>query len=105
MRVHQPLDRLPEGDTGRDEDREHDREPGPPLPPCRAEEERNPERHRAVSASPTLWIRSASSATLSVSTKRRAWTAAARREHAEARRDRADTCPRADDDGSTRPCE
>ena len=44
--VDEALDRLVERHAGRDEDREDDGEPGELLAAERAEEERDPERHR-----------------------------------------------------------
>ena len=44
--MDEPLDRLTESDERADEDREHDREPGPPLAARAPEVEGDPERHR-----------------------------------------------------------
>ena len=44
--MDEPLDRLTKSDERADEDREHDREPGPPLTARAPEVEGDPERHR-----------------------------------------------------------
>ena len=62
LRVDEPLDRLVQRDAGRDEDREHDDEPGELLAAVDRRKNAMPSG-TAVSASPKLWIRSASSAT------------------------------------------
>ena len=58
----------------------------------------------AVSASPTLWIRSASSATLSVSTKRTAWAAAVTPSTPRLTATARTPARERTIDGSTRPC-
>ena len=59
----------------------------------------------AVNASPTLWIRSASSATLSVSTKRRAWADATTPSTPKLAATARTPARERTIDGSTRPCE
>ena len=67
--MDQPADRLEPGDAGADEDRRDHEQPGEPLGALGSQDEGDRRAGSAVSASPKLWIRSASSATLLVSKK------------------------------------
>jgi hypothetical protein len=96
LRIDQPLGRLVQGDAGGDEDRKDDREPGDLLGPNERRRNAIP-TGTAVSASLTLWIRSASSATEPVRTRIPACTGAAAPQDSETERDGLEARPRAHD--------
>ena len=94
LRVDQPVDRLDAGDAGADEDRRHDGQAGEALGALGAQQEGDAQRDRGR-ASPALWIRSASSATLPDATKMTVCAAAVSAEHSERQRDRPHALARA----------